>query len=191
MCNSFLRVYRGFACAEEAIKVLENGTAGGLLDVDKEFLNEETLQSNITKQILYNEGVPNRILWDSSMERKGIIEYSLDPSVALGFGTLCTIGGDVKLRDGSYWKTENSECSIMLRQDCEIIITEFQLGPFFSDADIQESIKSSDLQKFSPTHSPYQTKYSKKDKDIMKLFIKNLSSGKIADLLRNCLSVIP
>lgn len=186
MCNNFRRVYRGFACKDEALNVLKNGTAGGLLEVDDGlFRDEGELKKRIDKQIQTEEGI-QRIV-DKSKKREGIIEYSFSPYTALGFGTLCTIGCDVDLSANQHWSTPNSECSVILRQDCKILIREFRFGMFFGK---RTEFIPKDLQEFSPICIFYQGGYRDREEDIMKSFVQELSNSGIAVLLKSCDPII-
>ena len=95
-------VYRGFACAEEALNVLAYRTVGGVKECPK--LTGMALQNAINDQKQCFEGAVRVV--QGTFDRKGIIEYTTDFEVACGFGTLCVIGNHTIFRlDAHYSQT--------------------------------------------------------------------------------------
>lgn len=64
-------------------------------------------------------------------DRKGVIEYTLDPGVALHFGILCVIGATVD-DSAILAQTRNKEDSVVFRTYEPIFIHSFALGWFYN-----------------------------------------------------------
>lgn len=122
-----MMVYRGFACAEEALNVLMYHTVGGVKECSK--LKGEALQNAINDQKKCCEGTVRVV--QGTFDRKGIIEYTTSRNVACRFGTLCVIGGEVNAEDLSKEKDRSSECGVFFYTDEEIIISNIWLGYFY------------------------------------------------------------
>ena len=91
-----MMVYRGFACAEEALNVLMYHTVGGEYgSLSIEF--SDTNQNIVLKQkTTGGEGLPIKIMQKSTKNRPGVIEYTTNFDQAFRYGPLCVIGGIVK-----------------------------------------------------------------------------------------------
>ena len=86
-------VYRGFSCVEEVIKVLKSQTVGGEYYCPEDaYINRYDI---INKQKSTGGECYPQIKLKSDKNRKGIIEYTTDENVAMRFGPLCVIGGEV------------------------------------------------------------------------------------------------
>lgn len=122
-----MMVYRGFACAEEALNVLMYHTVGGVKECSK--LEGEALQNAINDQKKCCEGTVRVV--QGTLDRKGIIEYTTSRNVACNFGTLCVIGGEVNAEDLSKEKDRSSECGVFFYTNEKIKIKYFCLGYFY------------------------------------------------------------
>ena len=92
-----INIYRGFSNVQEVIQVLINETAGGELfmsDIEWDNLYGQEKDEVISRQIRGGGGAEGvvRVTCQNNRNRKGVIEYTLDPGVALHFGILCVIG---------------------------------------------------------------------------------------------------
>lgn len=122
-----MMVYRGFACAEEALNVLMYHTVGGVKECSK--LKGEALQNAINDQKKCCEGAVRVV--QGTFDREGIIEYTTSRNIACNFGTLCVIGGEVNADDLSEEKDHSSECGVFFYTDEKIKIRYFCLGYFY------------------------------------------------------------
>lgn len=122
-----MMVYRGFACAEEALNVLACRTVGGVKECPK--LTGMALQNAINDQKKCFEGAVRVV--QGTLDRKGIIEYTTSRNIACNFGTLCVIGGEVNADDLSEEKDHSSECGVFFYTDEKIAIKCFCLGYFY------------------------------------------------------------
>lgn len=90
-----IRIYRGFANAPEAINVLREQTAGGVILSDDEWesLYRDNYEQTITQQMNGTDGREGIFQVNSAppLDRKGVIEYTTNMGTALYFGTLCVM----------------------------------------------------------------------------------------------------
>lgn len=90
-----IRIYRGFANAQEAINVLREQTAGGvtLSDAEWEFLYQDNYKQTITQQMNGTNGREGifQVNGAPPLDRKGVIEYTTNMGTAIYFGTLCVM----------------------------------------------------------------------------------------------------
>lgn len=143
-----MMVYRGFACAEEALNVLACRTVGGVKECPK--LTGMALQNAINAQKKCCEGVVRVV--EGTFDREGIIEYTTSRNVACRFGTLCVIGGEVNAEDLSKEKDRSSECGVFFYTDEKIEIKCFCLGYFYQKL-LLDSGKSNLVSKLIPLES--------------------------------------
>lgn len=131
-----INIYRGFSNVQEAIQVLTNETAGGVPFMSNEEWDKLYGQEKsevINQQILGRGGSEGavRVTYRNKRDRKGVIEYTLDPGVALHFGILCVIGATVD-DSAILAQTRNKEDSVVFRTYEPIFIHSFALGWFYN-----------------------------------------------------------
>lgn len=131
-----INIYRGFSNVQEVIQVLTNETAGGELfmsDIEWNNLYGQEKDEVISRQIRGEGGAEGatRVTYRNERDRKGIIEYTLDPGVAQGYGTLCVIGATVD-DSAILAQTRNREDSVVFRTCEPIFIHSFALGWFYN-----------------------------------------------------------
>lgn len=131
-----INIYRGFSNVQEVIQVLINETAGGELfmsDIEWDNLYGQEKDEVISRQIRGEGGAEGatRVTYRNERDRKGIIEYTLDPGVAQGYGTLCVIGATVD-DSAILAQTRNREDSVVFRTCEPIFIHSFALGWFYN-----------------------------------------------------------
>lgn len=122
-----MMVYRGFACAEEALNVLAYRTVGGVKECPK--LTGMALQNAINDQKQCFEGAVRVV--QGTFDRKGIIEYTTDFEVACGFGTLCVIGGEVSAKGLNELPDTSREKGVFFYTNVKIEIKCFCFGYFY------------------------------------------------------------
>lgn len=122
-----MMVYRGFACAEEALNVLACRTVGGVKECPK--LTGMALQNAINDQKQCFEGAVRVV--QGTFDRKGIIEYTTDFEVACGFGTLCVIGGEVSAKGLNELPDTSREKGVFFYTNVKIEIKCFCFGYFY------------------------------------------------------------
>lgn len=131
-----INIYRGFSNVQEVIQVLTNETAGGEPFMSKEEWDKLYGQEKddiISRQIWGEGGAEGavRVTCQNERDRKGIIEYTLDPGVAQGYGTLCVIGATVD--DSTILaQTQNREKSVVFRTCERVSLQSFALGWFYN-----------------------------------------------------------
>lgn len=131
-----INIYRGFSNVQEAIQVLTNETAGGVPFMSNEEWDKLYGQEKsevIDQQILGRGGSEGavRVTYRNKRDRKGVIEYTLDPGVALHFGILCVIGATVD-DSAILAQTRNREDSVVFRTYERISLHSFALGWFYN-----------------------------------------------------------
>lgn len=122
-------VYRGFACLQEALNVLQTSTVGGITSQSKRVDNDMLSKINIQKASA--EGA-FRIVQNSKV-REGFIEYTTDLSTAINHGTLCVICGvvdDLSQIPGTEFPSD-IESGVFLYLDTPIKIYSFCYGYFY------------------------------------------------------------
>ena len=129
-----IRIYRGFANAQEAINVLKEQTAGGVIlsDDDWESLYRDNYTRTITQQMCGADGVEGvaQVNGDPPLDRKGVIEYTTNMGTAIGFGTLCVIEAEAD-ENTMLSCTANSEHSVFFKTNQKIEILGFIFGYFY------------------------------------------------------------
>lgn len=143
-----MMVYRGFACAEEALNVLAYRTVGGVKECPK--LEGEALQNAINDQKQSHEGTVRVV--PGTFDRKGIIEYTTSSNVACRFGTLCVIGGEVSADDLNKLPDHSGEQGVFFYTDEKIKINCFLFGYFYQKL-LLDSGKSSIVSKLRSLES--------------------------------------
>lgn len=171
-----MMVYRGFACAEEALNVLMYHTVGGEYgSLSIEF--SDTIQNIVLKQkTTGGEGLPIKIMQKSTKNRQGVIEYTTNFDQAFRFGPLCVIGGIVK--DSEKISIEETspdpESGVFFYTNTPIDIQGFCFGYFFHGYPFEEN---SEMKKYKP---PFPNKLeltlTAKDIKVMKGFVDSFGS---------------
>lgn len=162
-------VYRGFSCVEEVIKVLKSQTVGGEYYCPEDAcINRYDIINN--QKTTGGECYP-QIKLKSDKNRNGIIEYTTDEDVAMRFGPLCVIGGEV---DGGFeiaynGYSQDPEKGVFFYVNIPINIQSFNLGFYYNNYirlnEINESYRP--LSHFSPITMNANAPY------IMNCFIKS------------------
>lgn len=170
-----MMVYRGFACAEEALNVLMYHTVGGEYgSLSIEF--SDTIQNIVLKQkTTGGEGLPIKIMQKSTKNRQGVIEYTTNFDQAFRFGPLCVIGGIVK--DSEKISIEETspdpESGVFFIQILRLTYNFFCFG-YFSRISFEEN---SEMKKYKP---PFPNKLeltlTAKDIKVMKGFVDSFGS---------------
>lgn len=129
-----IRIYRGFANAQEAINVLREQTAGGvtLSDDEWESLYLNNYKQTITQQMNGTDGREgvSQVNGAPPLDRKGVIEYTTNMGTAIYFGTLCVIEAEAN-ENTVLSHTANSECSVFFKTSQRIEILGFIFGYFY------------------------------------------------------------
>lgn len=181
-----INIYRGFSNVQEAIQVLTNETAGGVPFMSKEEWDKLYGQEKddiISRQIWGEGGAEGavRVTCQNERDRKGIIEYTLDPSVAQGYGTLCVIGATVD--DSTILaQTQNREKSVVFRTCERVSLHSFALGWFYNgySKPIPEELKGFiPYTQMQPSMDPYTQSY-------LELFIQmiNLEASSLRNMIQ-------
>lgn len=181
-----INIYRGFSNVQEAIQVLTNETAGGVPFMSNEEWDKLYGQEKsevIDQQILGRGGSEGavRVTYRNKRDRKGVIEYTLDPGVALRFGTLCVIGATVD--DSTILaQTRNREDSVVFRICEPIFIHSFALGWF--DNGYSKPIPE-ELNKFIPD-TQVQPSMDPHTQSYLELFIQmiNLEASSLRNMIQ-------
>lgn len=181
-----INIYRGFSNVQEAIQVLTNETAGGEPFMSKEEWDKLYGQEKddiISRQIRGEGGAEGavRVTCQNERDRKGIIEYTLDPGVAQGYGTLCVIGATVD--DSTILaQTQNREKSVVFRTCERVSLHSFALGWFYNgySKPIPEELKG-----FIP-YTQMQPSMDSHTQSYLELFIQliNLEASSLRNMIQ-------
>lgn len=168
-----INIYRGFSNVQEVIQVLTNETAGGepfMSDIEWDNLYGQEKDEVISRQIRGEGGAEGntRVTFENTRKRKGVIEYTLNPGVAQGYGTLCVIGATVD-DSAVLAQTRNRESSVVFRTCEPIFIHSFVLGWFYNGC--LEQIPE-ELNRFIP--NPQMHPFSI-DEEILEFFIQTIT----------------
>lgn len=181
-----INIYRGFSNVQEAIQVLTNETAGGVPFMSNEEWDKLYGQEKsevINQQILGRGGSEGavRVTYRNKRDRKGVIEYTLDPGVALHFGILCVIGATVD-DSAILVQTPNRENSVVFRTCEHVSLHSFALGWFYNgySKPIPEELKRFiPYTQMQPSMDPHTQSY-------LELFIQmiNLEANSLRNMIQ-------
>ena len=181
-----INIYRGFSNVQEVIHVLTNETVGGvpfMSDIEWDNLYGQEKDEVINLQIQGRgeaEGYP-RVTLENGRNRKGVIEHTLDPGVALHFGILCVIGATVD-DSAILVQTPNRENSVVFRTCEPIFIHSFALGWFYNgySGQIPEELK-----RFIP-YTQMQPSMDSHTQSYLELFIQmiNLEASSLRNMIQ-------
>lgn len=181
-----INIYRGFSNVQEVIQVLINETAGGVPFMSNEEWDKLYGQEKsevIDQQILGRGGSEGavRVTYRNKRNRKGVIEYTLDPGVAQGYGTLCVIGATID--DSTILaQTQNKEKSVVFRTCEHVSLHSFALGWFYNgySKPIPEELK-----RFIP-YTQMQPSMDSHTQSYLELFIQmiNLEASSLRNMIQ-------
>lgn len=183
-----IRIYRGFANAQEAINVLKEQTAGGVIlsDDDWESLYRDNYTQAIPQQMCGAGGVEGvvQVNGDPPLDRKGVIEYTTNMGTALYFGTLCVIEAEAD-KNTMLSHTANSECSVFFKTNQKIEILGFIFGYFYQynvydRKALQDLIIPEEWEKLkSHIDIPYKRELNKDELAILSYFVNTLKNSNL------------
>lgn len=188
-----IRIYRGFANAQEAINVLREQTAGGvtLSDDEWESLYLNNYKQTITQQMNGTDGREgvSQVNGAPPLDRKGVIEYTTNMGTAIYFGTLCVIEAEAN-ENTVLSHTANSECSVFFKTNQKIEILGFIFGYFYQynvndRKALQDLIIPKEWEKLkSHIDIPSKRELNKNELAILSYFVNTLkNSNLIRDVL--------
>lgn len=183
-----IRIYRGFANAQEAINVLREQTAGGvtLSDAEWEFLYQDNYKQTITQQMNGTNGREGifQVNGAPPLDRKGVIEYTTNMGTALYFGTLCVIEAEAD-ENTMLSHTANSEYSVFFKTSQRIEILGFIFGYFYQynvndKKALQDLIIPEEWEKLkSHIDIPYKRELNKDELAILSYFVNTLKNSSL------------
>ena len=188
-----IRIYRGFANAQEAINVLREQTAGGvtLSDDEWESLYLNNYKQTITQQMNGTDGREgvSQVNGAPPLDRKCVIEYTTNMGTAIYFGTLCVIEAEAN-ENTVLSHTANSECSVFFKTNQKIEILGFIFGYFYQynvndRKALQDLIIPKEWEKLkSHIDIPSKRELNKNELAILSYFVNTLkNSNLIRDVL--------